>query len=205
MKKNGAAGRPDPRIKRTQQAILQGASAVMLEQGVSGFTVDQVVKRTGIALSTVYRHWRTRDELLAATIVFSGSPKTVPNTGSARDDIKEFLALRRRHIEEHWDANLQSLSGIIEAGRMNSNLLGAVTHVLEEVNAAIKSILKRGQKRGEIRKDLDLAVAADIILGAFIVRNGYRGASTNDADADTIINTIIDGIGMSPGSRPRPC
>lgn len=63
----------------------------MLEQGVSGFTVDEVVSRTGIALSTVYRHWRTRDDLLSATIVYSGEPQVIPDTGSAANDVSELL------------------------------------------------------------------------------------------------------------------
>jgi len=167
----------------------------MLEQGVSGFTVDEVVSRTGIALSTVYRHWRTRDDLLSATIVYSGEPQVIPDTGSAANDVSELLALRRRHIAEHWDVNLQSLSGIIDAGRRNPKLLMAVTQVLDRVLAVLQTILKRGQERGEIRKDLDLKVAADILLGAFIVRNGYRGETTTDADTDNITATIIKGIG----------
>jgi len=187
--------RPDQRVERTRKAILEGAATIMLEQGVSGFTVDEVVSRTGIALSTVYRHWRTRDDLLSATIVYSGEPQVIPDTGSAANDVSELLALRRRHIAEHWDVNLQSLSGIIDAGRRNPKLLMAVTQVLDRVLAVLQTILKRGQERGEIRKDLDLKVAADILLGAFIVRNGYRGETTTDADTDNITATIIKGIG----------
>ena len=144
--------RPDQRVERTRKAILEGAATIMLEQGVSGFTVDEVVSRTGIALSTVYRHWRTRDDLLSATIVYSGEPQVIPDTGSAANDVSELLALRRRHIAEHWDVNLQSLSGIIDAGRRNPKLLMAVTQVLDRVLAVLQTILKRGQERGEIRK-----------------------------------------------------
>ena len=56
----------DARIERTQNAVMAAAADLVVEQGPAGLTVDAVVARSGVAKSTVYRHWATRDELVAA-------------------------------------------------------------------------------------------------------------------------------------------
>src|SRR5208283_2797085 len=104
---------------------------IVVQKGVAAFTINEVVNRTGVALSTIYRHWRSRDELLAEAIIFAAAPRSVPNTGSTRRDLVEFLSSRSRHLADHWDVHLQTLPGIVEAGRRNPEIAGAVTAVVE--------------------------------------------------------------------------
>ena len=58
----------DPRVARTRATVLGAAIDLLAERGYSGFSVEGVVERTGIAKTTLYRHWPTRDDLLAAAI-----------------------------------------------------------------------------------------------------------------------------------------
>src|SRR6202034_3827583 len=71
----------DPRVARTRAAVLGAAIDLLAERGYSGFSVEGVVERTGIAKTTLYRHWPTRDDLLAAAIAGSTVPgSTVPGS-----------------------------------------------------------------------------------------------------------------------------
>ena len=54
----------DPRIVRTREAVLDAATALLVEGGPDAVTMDGVVQRSGVAKSTIYRHWSGRDELL---------------------------------------------------------------------------------------------------------------------------------------------
>lgn len=54
----------DPRVARSRDAVLHAARDLLIEGGPSAVTVDAVVARSGVAKSTIYRHWESRDELL---------------------------------------------------------------------------------------------------------------------------------------------
>jgi AcrR family transcriptional regulator len=55
----------DPRVARTHSAVIEAATALLAEGGPDALTVDAVVALSGVAKSTPYRHWATRDELVA--------------------------------------------------------------------------------------------------------------------------------------------
>jgi hypothetical protein len=71
--------RRDPAI---DEKILKTALKLFLEQGVDGANFEQISKRTGIPRSTIYRRWKTRSELLNATlwsarVSGAGNPNTL--------------------------------------------------------------------------------------------------------------------------------
>src|SRR5262245_48555365 len=57
----------DPRVERTRAVVLATAGELLLEGGTSHVTVDAIVSRSGVAKTTIYRHWPSRLELLRAT------------------------------------------------------------------------------------------------------------------------------------------
>jgi AcrR family transcriptional regulator len=58
---HAAASRPDVR-----ERILQTASELFYRRGVRAVGVDLVVEEAGVAKTSLYRHFRTKDELVAA-------------------------------------------------------------------------------------------------------------------------------------------
>ena len=47
-----------PRSEEAQKKVLDTAVELVAEVGISGFTVDAVSKRSGVAKTTIYRRWR---------------------------------------------------------------------------------------------------------------------------------------------------
>jgi AcrR family transcriptional regulator len=58
----------DTRIARTRAAVLRSATDLLVEGGPSAVTIDAIVARSGVAKSTIYRHWESRDDILVAVI-----------------------------------------------------------------------------------------------------------------------------------------
>ncbi|HRE03279.1 MAG TPA: helix-turn-helix domain-containing protein, partial [Ilumatobacteraceae bacterium] len=58
----------DPRVERTRTAVLRAATNLLVEGGPSAVTIDAIVAQSGVAKSTIYRHWDSRDEVLAAVV-----------------------------------------------------------------------------------------------------------------------------------------
>ena len=58
------AAASDPRIERTRQVVLDAVLALVAESGYGAVTIEAVAARSGVAKSTIYRHWPGRAELV---------------------------------------------------------------------------------------------------------------------------------------------
>ena len=67
----------DPRIARSRAKLLGAATDLLVEAGPRAVTVDAVAERSGVAKSTLYRHWPSRDALLV-DVMRSHVPDTPP-------------------------------------------------------------------------------------------------------------------------------
>src|SRR5262249_58597669 len=61
-----AAGRPGSPV--VDQAILRAALELFIEHGVAGASIEKIAKRAGVAKTSVYRRWSSREALLAQAI-----------------------------------------------------------------------------------------------------------------------------------------
>jgi len=57
---------PDPGTAEVRQRVLETASELFYRQGVRAVGVDLVVEKAGVAKTSLYRHFRTKDDLIAA-------------------------------------------------------------------------------------------------------------------------------------------
>lgn len=58
---------PDPRVVRSVDAVQAAALRLFVEGGPRAVTVDAVSESSGVAKTTIYRHWADRAHLLADT------------------------------------------------------------------------------------------------------------------------------------------
>jgi hypothetical protein len=130
--------------------------------------------------------------LLADVISHLSDPVPCPDTGSTRSDLVQFLV--GRMSLQHWDEKLRTLPGIIEAGRRDNKIAVVVTQFVAGLHNTIRLMLEKGQQRGEVRRDRDVGAMADVLLGAIILRRGYRGEEISDTHVTAIVDTILEGI-----------
>src|SRR6516162_10898962 len=52
------------RVRRSKEAVLTVTLRLMFEEGIGGVSVDEVARRSGVAKTTIYRHWPSRSALL---------------------------------------------------------------------------------------------------------------------------------------------
>lgn len=67
----------DPRVARSRAAIIRAATDLLVEGGPNAVTIDAIVAQSGVAKSTIYRHWQSRDEVLLAVIEACADRKSV--------------------------------------------------------------------------------------------------------------------------------
>src|SRR4051794_29997718 len=69
----------DSRIARTRAAVLRTATDLLVEGGPSAVTIDAIVARSGVAKSTIYRHWGSRDDVLLDVMEVCAPDLTPPD------------------------------------------------------------------------------------------------------------------------------
>ena len=77
----------DPRVTRTKEHVLAVAGDLLADEGRQGFSIDAVAKRSGVARTTIYRHWPELGDLLFDTFRAMGHVVPIVETGSVRDDL----------------------------------------------------------------------------------------------------------------------
>src|SRR5206468_349612 len=83
---------PSGRAARTEKAILDATRELLAEGGVHQLTVEGVAARSGVAKTTIYRRWRSKDELaLAVLLDMVARVVEVPDVGDVRQELITFV------------------------------------------------------------------------------------------------------------------
>jgi AcrR family transcriptional regulator len=77
-----------PRSARTDRAILEAARAALAEHGLGGLVMGDVAARAGVAKTTLYRRWPSRNELAVDAFADLFDTLEVADLGSLRADIE---------------------------------------------------------------------------------------------------------------------
>src|SRR3954471_21817841 len=77
----------DERIVRSRTTVMNATVELLFERGYGGTTVDEISRRSGVAKTTIYRHWPTRTDLLREACATIGTPLDRPDTGNLKDDL----------------------------------------------------------------------------------------------------------------------
>lgn len=103
--------RGDPRIARTRATVLGTAADLVVEQGPTALTVDAVVARSGVARSTIYRHWPTRDDLLVDVFDFCVPEISSPPPDLGFEDAMRFFLhdLVRQMSDPKWSRMMPAM------------------------------------------------------------------------------------------------
>jgi AcrR family transcriptional regulator len=186
------AGRP--RSTDIDKSVIDATLEVLLEGGVNGLSIDAVATRAGVARTTVYRRWKSKDQLIIDAVETLYAPVEVLPGHSLREDLFTFMAATRATFD-----------GSV-AGRLLPRLLiddidatcieGIRDRVIAPRRALLMSRLELAVAEGEVIADADLDVVADLIVGPLIWRFMTRRLyGTVDADYGArLIDIVLGGV-----------
>lgn len=193
---------PAQRATRSRALVLQAAVSHILGHGTASLTVEAIAQTTGLAKTTIYRHWPNRAELLAEAIERLGNVAVAPDTGSLRADLLEFFAVRVRLLEDSGgEPGMKTVPGLMEAARHDPNLGAVVTLMVDGLLRTLKIVLERARERGEIDAGRNLDTIADLLIGAVFFRRGFVGQVIGRKYLADMIETVLLGTGPAEAGR----
>jgi AcrR family transcriptional regulator len=169
----------DPRVARTRDVVICAACELLVAEGHHGITIDGIARRTGVARTTIYRHWPTIADLVDDAMRAMSQPKRIPDTGSVHRDVVEHLSnLARSLRSDDWG---QVLPTLIDASFRNDDMASHQDAIVRERRALLATILQRGVERGELSADAPIDELIDRLLGPLFMRHLIVRTPTNRA------------------------
>ena len=195
-----AIGRP--REARADRAIRTAALELMAEQGVQALRMGDVATRAGVGKATIYRRYRSKDELVTDAVGGLVSEIAVPDTGSTRGDL---LALMNEAVELYSNSLAAGLMPTVvdEMSRNPEFAEIARDRFLTGRRAALREVFERGVGRGDLRRDLDVELALDVLGGPLFYRLMITGGPIDARLATNVVELILRGFAPTPPSATK--
>jgi AcrR family transcriptional regulator len=195
MAAGGQGQRPmgRPRETRADAAILDATVALIAEHGVEALRVDQVAERAGVGKATIYRRYRSKDELVTAAVAAIVGEIRIPDTGSTEDDL---LALMRDAVKVYGRAPAaHAMPAVIAAMNRDPRLARATRDgFLAARRDALRTVIERGIDRSDLRADLDVELALDVLGGPLFYRLLVTGGPIDAKLAQGVVDLLTRGF-----------
>ena len=165
----------DPEIDRAvEAATLRLLSSV----GFAGMTVEAVAAEAGVGKPAIYRRHPDKAALVAAVIAARLPVLAVPDLGDTRAELWQAVELG---FPADGAAYVALIGGLMAEHRRHPELIAAFRHnVLLPRRAVGLALIERGQRRGDIRRDVEPVTALDLFAGPFLARV-FAGEDTGAA------------------------
>ena len=176
---------------RTEQAILQATRELLAEGGVHHLTIEGVAARSGVAKTTIYRRWRSKDELaLAVLLDMVEQIVEVPDLGDIRSELITLLD------------GAVTILGTTLMGRVMQGLVSDLAtdpalgrsfreRIVAYRVSEVRRLVDRGTARGELRAGVDVDLVHELLFGPVYYRLLLSGGRLDDRLAERIVDAVL--------------
>jgi len=182
--------------RRNRWAVIAAAKKLFADQGLEAQMPD-VAKAAKVGVGTVYRHFPTKDDLIAALV----AERFERLAERAREDLE---------VEDAWEgiADFIRFSAQIQADdRGLCEVMGSRPEVMDAAARAAglpvlcDRLVKRAQRSGKLRRDLVWEDIPMIACGLGRITQAAVGPATGRWPR--LVEIILDGL-RAPGSGKLP-
>jgi TetR/AcrR family transcriptional regulator, regulator of autoinduction and epiphytic fitness len=182
-------GQMDPRIERTRKVVLQATLELMAESGYGAVTIEAVAARSGVAKSTIYRHWPGRIELIHDAFHELKPPLTICEGGAVREQVVKLLEdLAQVTMTSTWSSCLPSL---INAAQHDPEARELHFRLASTGRQTLVDLLSRGVKDGELPSDLDPELMAEALAGPILLRRLMSLEPLDPSQVHRIVDQLL--------------
>jgi AcrR family transcriptional regulator len=182
--------------RRNYQRLLTAAGAAFAEHGADDVSLEEIARRAGVGIGTLYRHFPTRQALLEAVY---------------RDQV-EALRARADELLESAPAEVALtawLRDLLEFGRTKRRLSAALMATLGKdsellstcgtlLRSSVTDVLNRAQEAGVVRAD---AEPADVLRLVHAISLTTEWAP-DPGQAGRLLALVLDGLRSQHADQP---
>jgi len=192
---------PDPTVRRE---ILAAATKTLREQGVRAVSIAAILERTGLGTRAFYRHFASKDELVAAVFLEMArveERRLRRRMASAATEIDAVAAWIYGRLDLAFDANIRSdLRRVsLEAQSQMFASPNLVQPAYAELLKPLSAALERGMQHG-VFHDIDPVIDAQVVhavVWAGIERQWRTGDCERDDVRRRALRFCLRGLGVT--------
>ena len=171
--------------QRNLERVLDAAAELFAERGCD-VSVDEIARRAGVGHATVFRRFRTKDELISAVVTKQiGELTAFVEAALAEEDAGEAF---RSFVWQAGETHARNRG--LHEGFTRCVDMSDVAEAKAELNGLIDQLIERAQEAGALRKD----VSADDV--STLVGTAIRGAygSSEPELWRRYVAVVLDGL-----------
>lgn len=179
------------RAGKTERAILDATRELLAEGGVQRLTVEGVAARSGVAKTTIYRRWRSKDELaLAVLLNMVEQIVELPDLGDTR---AELIAFVNGAVEILGSTLMGRVMQGLVSDLATDPALGQAfrERVVSYRVSEMRRLVERGIERGDLRPDTDVDLLHEALFGPVYYRLLLSGGTLDSGLAARLVDAVL--------------
>jgi AcrR family transcriptional regulator len=182
--------------RRNRHLLLAAALEAFTEHGADDVSLEEVARRAGVGIGTLYRHFPTRQALLESVY-----RDQVDALGALATDLldapspADALGTWLRAMISFSTTKRSMTTSLLATMDKTSELFSACSAVIRQ---AIESLLARGQEAGEIRRDVE---ATDLLRLSHAITVATERTPGGPEQAERLLGLMLDGLRAGTGQQ----
>jgi len=187
------------RSARVRRLVLDTTAQLIAEVGVERTSIDEVSSRSGVAKSTIYRHFPSKQVLVVEAVHACTQLPVVADTGSLRDDlISCFSGMTKASYEGRLGDMMLSL---MDAAQRDPELGRLVRAQSEQRRRFVTGVLERAIERDQLRGDVDVDLLVTMLSGPLVYTKLVRRQRVTEQLVAAVVDAVLAGVAAGAARR----
>jgi AcrR family transcriptional regulator len=183
------------RSERVRQLVLDTTAQLVAEVGVERTTIDEISNRSGVAKTTIYRHFPSKQALVVEAVHACTHIPVVTDTGSLRDDlISCFSGMTKASYEGRLGDMMLSL---MDAAQRDPELGRLVRGQAEQRRRFATTVIERAVARGELPSDVDVDLLVTLLSGPLVYTKLVRRQRVTEELVAAVVDSVLAKYGVN--------
>lgn len=199
-----------PSTPDTRERLLEAAARVIARDGLNGSTTREIAREAGVNEVTLFRHFQTKDRLIAAVVARNfgregegQQPQAPAPTGDLRADLQATAAVYDRLFTENLPL-IRTMLGEIHHHHCRQER-AVFKGIFLPLKAALQERLESARAAGELAPDMRADLLADLFV-AMLFTGALRRATPHvqlDYSPADYLAGVVDLTLHGAGGRAR--
>ena len=156
------------RPNSTRQAILVSTLELLEKDGYANATTDQIALTARVSKASIYRFWKSKQELVVEAASLRFQPIVVPDLGDFEAEVRYLLDARMSDYRQ--EGTLRLVAALLGAASNDSTLEEAFENWVDRLSATIRLVIQRGIARGQVEPNVDTYALESVVAGILAQR-----------------------------------
>ncbi|MDG6103995.1 TetR/AcrR family transcriptional regulator [Dactylosporangium aurantiacum] len=176
-------------MQRSRAAVIATTLELLTERGVAATTIEAVAERSGVAKTTIYRHWPGQEDLVLEAFAAVLRPPADPDTGTLRGDLVALATGFAKALTNGPAAGL--MLSLIDAAERQPAYAALHRREAQLRHDVILAVIVRGIVRHELPPATDPTEVLDLIAGPIFHRRAVSRGTVDPAFATQVVDRVL--------------